>query len=257
MAITKQTLENCEKKNLSLFFNRLSYGAIQEDKTKFLLTLLERMNGIQTPRHWIDQLQERRTKVVDQLEQRKAFSVINFHAKAQSRFLIGTGNPSPYEVGFFFSRNYGLPVIPGTSLKGAFHHFLVEEGMDQAKIDLWMGTGTEGEEGSKGNLIFLDALPMEAVTLEMDLINNHFPEYYGDKKGPPNDVYDPIPVFYLVVAPRTRVRFTILVRQKIGKDEIQTLFEQMLMYKGIGAKTAYGYGRFHGKPPDQKNKESN
>lgn len=253
MAITKQNLKEKEKEkekktnNLSLYFNRFSFGTVEKDQKRLASMLLDNMRDVTLPVNWIDQLKERRNRVVKEFKEKRDFSVIDFEATAKSRYLVGTGSPSPYEVGFFFSRNYGLPVIPGTSLKGSFHHFLVEEETESAKIHRWMGTGTEGEEGQKGSLIFLDALPVHSVTLELDLINNHFPEYYGDKKEPPNDIYDPVPVFYMVVAPHTKLRFTVLIQEKISKDEgkeIKESFMQMLAFKGIGAKTAYGYGRF-------------
>jgi CRISPR-associated protein Cmr6 len=41
-----------------------------------------------------------------------------------SRLLIGHGNPSPTDVGLTLHHTWGVPVIPGTALKGLLAHFV-------------------------------------------------------------------------------------------------------------------------------------
>lgn len=44
-----------------------------------------------------------------------------------SRLLIGHGNPSAAEVGLTVHHTWGTPIIPGSSLKGLLHHYLVDK----------------------------------------------------------------------------------------------------------------------------------
>ena len=46
---------------------------------------------------------------------------------ADSRLLIGHGNPSAAEVGLTVHHTWGTPIIPGSSLKGLLHHYLAEK----------------------------------------------------------------------------------------------------------------------------------
>ncbi len=47
--------------------------------------------------------------------------------QSKSRILIGSGNPSATEVGLTVDHTWGTPRIPGSSLKGLLHHYLVDK----------------------------------------------------------------------------------------------------------------------------------
>lgn len=178
--------------------------------------------------------------------------VLDLEANLNTRLLVGSGNSSPTEVGMTFSRNYGVPVIPGSALKGCFSHYLKERGdIFDADFRELFGEELNGssEDNVRGSLIFLDAIPLE-LKLGLDIVNNHFQPYYMEKQHPPNDWYNPVPVMYLVVE-SGRFRFTILADKNNGKrlssglkKKLSEEFRNMLKTYGIGAKTNYGYGRF-------------
>lgn len=44
--------------------------------------------------------------------------------KLASRLLVGHGNPSPIEVGLTVHHTWGVPVIPGSALKGLLNHYV-------------------------------------------------------------------------------------------------------------------------------------
>ena len=44
--------------------------------------------------------------------------------KAQTRLLIGHGNPSGADVGLTVHRTWGVPVLPGSALKGLLAHYV-------------------------------------------------------------------------------------------------------------------------------------
>ncbi|HNT96453.1 MAG TPA: type III-B CRISPR module RAMP protein Cmr6 [Thermotogota bacterium] len=249
LKIDRDYFLNKTGKNNSLYYNRFAFAQMSDDNKDLASSLLREINRVPTEVSFFDRLMKRRDLTAKQFKERNGYSVIDFNAKSKSRFLLGIGSPSPTEVGFHFSRNYGLPVIPGTSLKGAFQHFLADEEYEIAARNKWFGVGTDDDDmdGERGSIVFLDGLPVGHVGYELDIVNNHFPDYYGDvPDSPPNDWYNPIPVRYMAVSPGATIRFTLLLKGETGKvkEEIKKQFKAMLEHWGVGAKTAYGYGRF-------------
>jgi len=100
---------------------------------------------------------------------------------------------------------------------------------------------------NRGNIIFFDAFPMEIPNIEPDIMNVHYPNYYGGS-DPPTDFQNPNPVFFLTVK-NTPFQFLVgsvkndPANLKIGKRTITDWLKEALEEHGIGAKTAVGYGR--------------
>jgi CRISPR-associated protein Cmr6 len=59
-----------------------------------------------------------------------------FKASPVWRFTIGIGRNSPLEVGFTFDRIYGLPLLPGSSLKGLTRAYVLWLWADQLGVPL-------------------------------------------------------------------------------------------------------------------------
>lgn len=241
-------LNNC--KNPSLAFNK-HIGLLNRDKEpKDISNSFIRHHSyfIQKDTKLINSMRKRRNKLLEQLGKNV---IIHKEMKLLHRMLIGSGSPSFSEVGFTFSRNYGIPIIPSSALKGVFSHFVQEE-IDKDNIvkknfkELF-GTDTDNNH-IKGKLLFLDALPTN-YTMGIDIVNNHFQPYYTGTKVP-NDWYNPVPVQYLVVESGTFV-FSLLTEEDIDentRNEIKKAFLECASNFGIGSKTSYGYGLF--KPVD-------
>ncbi len=235
-------------KNLGLFWDKYSFFKHREyfinDKQNLAPVLIKDLN---IEDKVLEILNSRRDSVVQTSD-----VVLDLKASLNTRLLVGSGNPSPTEVGMTFSRNYGVPVIPGSALKGCFSHYLKERGdIFDADFRELFGEELNGssEDNVRGSLIFLDAIPLE-LKLGLDIVNNHFQPYYMEKQHPPNDWYNPVPVIYIVVE-SGRFRFTILAdrnkEKKLSselKKKLSEEFKSMLKTYGIGAKTNYGYGRF-------------
>ncbi|MBN1873208.1 MAG: type III-B CRISPR module RAMP protein Cmr6 [Anaerolineae bacterium] len=102
-----------------------------------------------------------------------------------------------------------------------------------------------GTQYAEGEIVFLDAVPAELPTLEVDVMNPHFPEYYQNNQFP-TDSQSPRPVFFLTVG-QTPFWFAVGRRSQVGA-ELQTIALNWLKYGltklGAGAKTAAGYGYF-------------
>ena len=174
-----------------------------------------------------------------------------------------TGTMGEFKLGFFFDHTTGLPIIPGSSVKGllrsAFKHpdyiaYLLNEilGDKESKIDInaleaEIFAGEKKENGKTtyipiaGRDIFFDAVidPSEdgdGKFLGIDFITPHRDEFK-----------DPNPLQFLKVLPRVTFCFQFILRDGINGiikagDKLK-LFEHILLDLGIGAKTNVGYGK--------------
>lgn len=245
-------------KNKSLYWDKIIYKKFRQDiienfqKNEIIKEIVHNMRIDDTINQAIKSLNERRNNIVKNYS--KKHTLIDGTFKLKTKLLLGSGLPSLIDVGIHLSRNYGIPVVPATSIKGAFAHYLLEKMEEDKTItkELYkkiFGTDlNNAKENQRGLVIFLDALPQGDLRLEIDLINNHFQPYYMGQDFPPNDWYNPVPVQYFVVGAST-YRFTILLDKENDfteeeKNRIKTEFKNMLKLYGIGAKTNYGYGRF-------------
>ena len=216
-------------------------------------------------------------------------NAITFSLKTDWRFIAGLGRKGPLEVGFTFHR-YGFPILPGSSVKGVARAWaLLQIAEKVGATDLKELDGILSADGDKerkkyadwkarqpgevqkladdfrtifgtiavaGRAIFFDGIPACKPTLELDIMNPHFPDYYQGNQ-PPTDWQSPVPVYFLTVAANTEFRFAVGWRvddegwRGILDAEgrrLHDLAQQWLKYGltrlGAGAKTSAGYGYF-------------
>ena len=176
-----------------------------------------------------------------------------FIASPEWRMVVGLGQSSILETSMTCDRITGIPIIPGSALKGLAASYamlceLEKATRDDAETDPKFKAifGTQGETGS---VIFLDAVPTQLPKLEVDIMNNHHPDYYSDNTGqtPPAPWDSPNPVYFLTLGQESKFAFAVASRD--GQEKKQVLVEQAfewlrcgLSELGIGAKTAAGYG---------------
>jgi CRISPR type III-B/RAMP module RAMP protein Cmr6 len=190
-----------------------------------------------------------------------------------------------YETGLTLHPVYGIPYLPASMIKGVTRRRYIDDHHDgdeavalgdQSCCDLFGCTGltrlvqtdAEGKEMTKnvdsyyrkgrdlgdrqGWLIFFDAFPATAPKLEVDILTPHYKPYYEEAK-PPADIYNPVPVTFLTVAPG--VIFTVAVALRpLSNDKntknkellakVKEAFHGAFTEDGVGAKTTVGYGRF-------------
>lgn len=172
---------------------------------------------------------------------------VQFQAKTDWRLVIGLAGASPLETSMVFHHLYGVPILPGSSLKGlalAAARFST----DEEKFKQVFGT-----QKAAGLVDFLDAIPIPQQgkpLVEVDIMNPHYPRWYQKKPGAvPSDDQSPVPVFFLTVAPGTEFDFAILCRTR--PDPVREALGQAITWLkgglknlGAGAKTAAGYGYF-------------
>jgi CRISPR-associated protein Cmr6 len=245
-----ENLENIPNPNPGLIFDR--FVQFQKDgKGEILLEATTKFSAL-----------ERVIKVNKKLENLTAFwlglqarwqqqttGASRFSASIAWRFVTGLGQKGPLEIGFTFHRLYGIPIIPGSGLKGlAASYAELAEGKKLNDPDYVL---VFGDQDHTGQTIFFDAIPLEPPALEIDIMNVHYPRYYENpKENPPAAWEKPNPIFFLTVGKHSAFQFAIGSRgpnaadrqnaQRLAKDWLQNALEQM----GAGSKTSAGYGAF-------------
>lgn len=186
--------------------------------------------------------------------------------KPDWRFVTGLGGHSVYETGITLHHVYGIPYIPASSVKGVLRAWIIANQFENNE-GIAISTSEEFcflfgcpaqlaveketydsilETAHQGNVSFFDAFPTHSPNIEPDIMNPHYPDYYS-KKSAPTDTQNPIPVFFLSVV-NTTFQFLIgskkwnLTSQLFWGKTLETWLDEALFEKGIGAKTAVGYG---------------
>jgi CRISPR-associated protein Cmr6 len=194
---------------------------------------------------WLQEHRQRQRRATESIARYRRFAVVSWEGVLISRMAMGLGAHHPTENGFSFDHATGLPVISGRSVKGLCRAAASLYAWECEVIKRLFGPWTlEGSTDKQGEAIFFDAWPTSWPNLEVDITNNHHPEYYRDsKQNKPVETEDPNPVNFLTVAEGARFMFFLLV-PGADKGRMQALLQSALGDLGIGAKTAVGYGRF-------------
>jgi hypothetical protein len=154
---------------------------------------------------------------------------------------VGLGQQTPLEVGFSFHHLWGVPVVPGSALKGL--SLAAARERDATSADLGRVFGTQNRAGT---VDFLDALP-EKAQLDIDILNPHYPDYYAENTDYARDDEKTNPVKFPAVPQGTAFRFDLVGRsncEPVDLDQAQRWLRIGLTELGAGAKTAAGYGLF-------------
>jgi len=188
-----------------------------------------------------------------------------FTGTAAAPLAVGLGNESPLEVGIRLNFTYGIPVIPGSALKGLCRRvarLLLDRGdLSRTQFEVVFGAAegdgeshqTQADETHGGPaasfIVFWDAWfdpgSVGGQPFKQDVVTIHHPEYYGTKgENWPTDFDDPNPVPFLVVRPGSRFLFSICAPDVRWAGFVARLMQWGLVELGIGGKTNAGYGRF-------------
>lgn len=200
--------------------------------------------------------------------------------KPDCRLVAGLGSASVYETSISLHHIYGIPYLPASSIKGIIRSWVIrsvffpekvegytedelrqmvkeaeEKAMSDPDFSQIFGctgnneTGKQARKARQGLVIFWDAFPIKTPVIETDVLNPHYSRYYS-KGAPPVDTDNPIPVYFLTVA-RTPFHFVFGAKEQEWKDwtirgkVFTQYYKEALMFGGIGAKTAIGYGYFN------------
>lgn len=269
LAVTKRVAgflqRRCESWNLRLDKMSFELDGDASSKTNALRTVLATYSTTQTATHLVNACQ-RKERFLESLHRQHGDRFGILELVAQSRLLLHLGRASVLEnVGLYCDRTTGLPLIPGTALKGVVStwtcwraHFNPADGSfrefnddstrrhnfpaEEARLaDSILGDNSPNGSEHSGEVIFIGGFPVTPPKLGLDIVNPHH-----DIEGRP---IDPKPNTFLCIEPGIRWRFAFYVR--LGAPDAAQLLvatrcwiEEALTQLGIGAKTAAGYGRF-------------
>lgn len=250
---TLELIGNLDSDNFSLELNKKPYIIKQNGKLKFQLDI-KKLDGWNNYGSFIDfnKICERHLKNVKSIFG-KQFIENSF--KPDWRVIVGLGTDSVYETGITLHHVYGFPYIPASAIKGITRSYMITEKFNCNESDAFQdelfcdifGSVDQScyEESRMGKITFFDAMPLTPPKIKPDIMNVHYPDYYGEGKAP-TDTQKLNPIFFLTVED-TEFQFILGCKDKESKDLLKTAFEWMkkaLSNKGIGAKTAVGYGYF-------------
>src|SRR5579883_428883 len=189
-----------------------------------------------------------------------------------SRLIVGLGLENVLETGLRLHHTYGVPIVPGSALKGLASHYCDEvwgqrhlgdnapqenkrfrrkRPADEVEGDyhrLLFGTTEDG-----GVITFHDAwiVPesLDDGALRLDVMTPHHPKWQTSE-APPTDFDSPVPVSFLSVAGTFDVRLSWSGPADIPRGKAEAwialameILREALAEWGVGGKTSSGYGR--------------
>lgn len=195
------------------------------------------------------------------------------------RLIVGLGSENVLETGIRLHHTYGMPIIPGSALKGLTAHYCDQvwgtsdkrfkqptRSEDEAYRKYLAGKGPNSEDSfhrllfgttdDSGCIIFHDAwlTPDSPEPLKLDVMTPHHPNWL-DGSVEPTDFDSPTPVPFLSVTGTFRVAVSwhgpTSDKAKNWTELARSLLCDALKDWGIGGKTTSGYGRLaHPATPD-------
>jgi CRISPR-associated protein Cmr6 len=187
---------------------------------------------------------KRRSSFFSGLED-SGYAVLSKEKDVFWRLIVNLGAPSVYETSLLLHRNYSIPFIPGSSVKGvAYHYAVLGEIKDDDVRRIF------GNEKQKGAVDFFDAFPIidnEKDFFVLDIMNVHYQKYYQEEEKEPGDWMNPNPVFFFALE-NIKLEFAVASEKSdsnLAKKALN-LIEKALSKEGIGigSKTSIGYGYF-------------
>ncbi len=211
------------------------------------------------------------------------FNDTNFHTfelkTIYPGLLIGSGyihdlkSDLAFKLGFYFDHTTGLPVIPGSSIKGVLRNaFKMDDGkyVQELLKEMDVTVDENGIRALEKNIFdsagegsvyrrdkFFDAFPVatshrEGLFLADDYITPH-----------PNPLKDPLPIRFLKVRSGVTYRFVFELFDfdgpegaRITAEQKLALFRRILLDLGVGAKTNVGYGQFQSVENDHPSRQA-
>ena len=185
--------------------------------------------------------------------------------RTAGRLIVGLGDESVLETGLRLHHTYGVPLIPGSALKGLTSHFCdrvwgqkhqsndapVENKPFRGRADyhalLFGNTDDGGVIRFEDAWILPESLTAQSEGLVQDVMTPHHTKWQTDPSVPPTDFDSPNPIPYLSVVGR----FHVAVSWQ-GPDHPEAwkwtgmafrILREGLQQWGVGGKTSSGYGR--------------
>ncbi len=180
----------------------------------------------------------------------------SFHDSAQNE-----GNEG-FKIGFFFDYSTGLPIIPGSSIKGVLKNYLSDKSDGDESYfkyliaDLFPQKKDEINRGNFIEKVFngMDLTGKYLSIYERDIFLDAIPisggRFFGEDYITPHldELRNPVPIKFLKVMPDIGYKFNFILKNdeylKVSADDKLNIFKKVITDIGLGAKTNVGYGKF-------------
>jgi CRISPR-associated protein Cmr6 len=170
--------------------------------------------------------------------------------KIEGRLLIGLTGGGALETGCAVSQTYGVPYLPGSSIKGAMRAWAKKNLGDPDAQNYIFGSDSDADNptGLSGEIAFHDAwwIPDSGGVADKnkpfaeDVLTPHHSDYYGSEgETRATDLDSPVP--NALIGVRGSFLFTLEGDARWLPLAIFML-KSAMKNEGIGAKTAAGYG---------------
>lgn len=246
--------------NFSLCFNRMVNWKCNDSSVKKDETNADTLAGIAIQHiafaeNDLKKIQERQKSYIREMESTKT-QTIEIYAETVSPFISGLGSGHPTETGMILDRNTGVPYLPASSIKGVLRLAYAvnmangRKEIPSKELNTYFGS-MDDTDVKQGQIVFLDAYPVNPPNIKVDIMNPHFSKYYEGKNKTPLEQENPTPIKFLSVEENTvfcfRSVFFSLKDTPITPEDKQVIykaFETAFTTIGFGGKTSIGYGRF-------------
>lgn len=162
------------------------------------------------------------------------------------RLYIGLTRDNPLETAITVAHAWGMPMIPGSALKGISRQIAYEQNLPQDAVVHLFGAATDDDAPEAGAVVFHDAWwTPDGKPFVAEVITPHHADYYNLGSAYATDFDSPIPAAQ--IAARGRFRFVLEGDSAWCKLAI-ALLRAALTRRGVGGKTTSGYGLFHAEP---------
>lgn len=258
-----KALRSADRPNAHLVWKRLWCGAIKagrfvddpQRQVEHLREVAAAAGSVSAD--WLRSLAGRRLRAAEMLARRSPEPLVarQLTITPHWRVVVGHGEESIHETGLTFSPTHGVPMWPGSTLKGLAAARCRVRFPAIAAIDLFGAprpvvqddrTVVEGEP-RQGSVMISDALPWEPPNVVVDVLTPHVVPYYNEVnssdpviRSVPGEYHEPNPVRFLAVE-KTPFHVTLLGERK-KVNAVTLLLREALDENGIGGKTNAGYG---------------
>jgi CRISPR-associated protein Cmr6 len=184
---------------------------------------------------------------------------LGFSARLAGRLYIGVVRDNALETGVSVSHTYGMPMIPGSAVKGlcragagqwlenaeARRWLFGNEADERDASDEAAESGDDEDRAEIGGVLFHDAwwVPEEGMKpFAAEVVTVHHPAYYGSEgREEATDFDSPVPAAQIAV--RGSFHF-VIEGPPMWTRLARRLLEEGLQQYGIGGKRSSGYGHF-------------
>lgn len=197
-------------------------------------------------------------------------------ATIDGRLFAGLSLGGTLETGAMTHHSYGMPMIAGSSVKGAVrsyaeHLFAVRDDNDQVQyqsgkvvvqenkqriLDILFGTDSDDENANAGYLIWHDAWWIPQITGDGklatgkdknqpfvgEIVTVHHQKYYNGDLSEALDIENPIPNQQIAIQGSF---YFVIEGESRWAEFAQMLLQDTLTNQGVGAKGSNGYGYFN------------